>query len=235
MKSGIVKNMLELRRGGFYWIDKTPYLSVTTVLGIIDKPALRYWFGKEVYQAMLVDPTMDERTALAKPYETSDSAKERGSTVHSLVEAYKNTKKPIENIPSQYAKYASAFYDFMSTHDIKVIANEKSVKSDDYQIAGTLDMFATIGDKSFLIDVKTGKDIYQEAGLQLSAYAQMMKETGQALDEIAVLLLETGKDGLPTGKYKFQTMEEDFDAFLGAKALYEYINKEKLIKVGYYK
>jgi hypothetical protein len=53
------------RRGGFYWhTDGRPYISVTTVLSVIDKPALRYWFGKEVYRAMVVNPTLGEKEAL---------------------------------------------------------------------------------------------------------------------------------------------------------------------------
>ena len=48
MTNGNNKN---LRRGGFYWIDNKPYVSVTKVLEVLDKPALRYWFGKEVYYA----------------------------------------------------------------------------------------------------------------------------------------------------------------------------------------
>ena len=63
------------RRGGFYWVDNKPYVSVTTALSVIDKPALRYWFGKQVYLAMTKDPTLNEKAALSAPYQMSDKAK----------------------------------------------------------------------------------------------------------------------------------------------------------------
>lgn len=218
------------RRGGFYWKDGEPYLSITEILKTIDKPALRYWYGREVYYAMVKNPTLDEKKALAAPYETSEKAKDRGSTIHSIVEAFKSTEKRIESIPQHIQPYAFAFYDFLKDHNVELLEQEKSVFSDEYKIAGTLDIYAKIGEKFMVLDVKTGKDIYQEAGLQLSAYKHMIEHK---IDEIAVLLLETGKDNKPTGKYKFQTMTDDFDAFLACKKLYEYLNKEKLVKVGY--
>jgi hypothetical protein len=224
---------IEQRRGGFYWKGNKPYLSVTTALQCIDKPALRYWFGKEIFYAMTKNPGMSEQDAMAAPYKVSDKAKSRGSTIHSIVEAYKSSGDRIEHIVSPFREYAIAFYEFMEQHQVKVISQEKTLLSEEYKIAGTLDMYCEIGGVKYIVDVKTGKDIYQEAGLQLSAYAQMMREAGEQVDEIAVLLLETGKDGLPTSKYKFQTMTEDFISFRAAKRLYCYLNKEKITKLGY--
>lgn len=226
-------NQTDLRRGGFYFKDNAPYLSTTEILKIINKPALVYWFGREVYRAMLVNPSMDEKTALSSPYTTSSSAKDRGTTVHSIVEAFKRTGETIDTIPEPYKKYATAFYQFMKDHNVKIIEQEKSVFDEKNKVAGTLDMYAQIGNSMHLIDVKTGKDIYRETNLQLSSYAYMLRQEGKTVNEISVLLLETGEDGLPTGKYKFQTVEEDFEAFMATRTLYIWSNKEKLIKVGY--
>jgi RecB family exonuclease len=100
-------------------------------------------------------------------------------------------------------------------------------------IAGTMDMLAVINGKQVIVDVKTGKDIYKEASYQLTAYADMLREAGQTVDDIAVLLLITGQDGEPTGKYKFETLEEDMETFLAVKRLYCSINKEKCMKINY--
>jgi hypothetical protein len=226
-------NQTDLRRGGMYWVDGRPYVSVTEVLKIINKPQLMYWFGREVYRAMLVDPTMDEQTALGKPYQSSDSAKNRGTTVHSIVESYKHTGNRIQDIPEAYRGYADAFYNFMADFKVELIEQERTLFNEMHKMAGTLDIYAKLGDKNFIIDVKTGKDIYNEFKLQLSAYAFMMRDEGKPVDEIAVLLLETGENGRPTGKYKFQTLTESFDMFLAAKNLWVWNNEEKLIKLGY--
>lgn len=226
-------NQTDQRRGGFYFDSGKPYLSVTEILKIIDKPALRYWFGREVFRAMLLDPTLDEKSALSAPYKVTDKAKMRGTTIHSIVEAYKTTGEVIETIPPELKGYATAFYQFMKDHKVKIIEQEKTIFDEENKIAGTLDMYVQIGDSMMIVDVKTGKDIYDEVRLQNSAYAHMLRLAGHKVDEIAVLLLETGQDGKPTGKYKFATLEEDFEAFLATKTLYVWSNKEKLLKLGY--
>lgn len=223
-------NKTNTRRAGFYWNGDKPYLSVTTVLQAIDKPALRYWFGKEVYYAMVKDPSLSEKAALSAPYQTSGKAKDRGSSIHSIVEAYKSTGDPIDTIPSPLREYAVAFYDFMRDHKATMLEQEKTVFSDEHRLAGTLDIYAEIEGRKFIIDVKTGKDIYPEVGLQLSAYREML---GKPVDEIAVLLLETGQDGYPTTKYKFQTLKPDFETFLAAKRVWEWLNQDKCVKIGY--
>lgn len=223
------------RRGGFYWVGKTPYISVTTALGIIDKPALRYWYGQSVYHAMVEDPELSEKDALAAPYQKSKKAMSRGTTVHTIVEAYKTSgaSERVEHMPKQYQGYAIAFYDFMRDVGPEILEQEKTLFCDNPRIAGTLDMYVDIAGKKHVIDVKTGKDIYQETGLQLSAYAHMVRESGQVVDKISCLLLETGADDLPTGNYKFQTMTEDWTAFRCAHRLYCYLNESKLHKYGY--
>lgn len=228
-------NQTDLRRGGFYWVQNKPYLSVTECLKIINKPALQYWFGREVYRAMVIDPSLDERSALAAPYQVSSNAKSRGTTVHSIVEAFKQRGTVLEGISPEFQGYATAFYQFMKDHGVEIIEQEKTIFNDEHQIAGTLDMLNKIGESIHVTDVKTGKDIYPEARLQNSAYAFMLRAMGVKVDEISILLLETGDDGKPTGKYKFQTVEEDMNAFLAVKTLYCWNDKEKLIKLGYLK
>src|SRR3990167_4760092 len=102
------------KRGGFYWVDDKPYVTVTTALGIIDKGSgLMYWFGKEIYYALAKDPSLSEQAALSAPYVTRDKAAERGSIVHSMIEVWKESKKEITTAPEQYAGYANAFYSWI--------------------------------------------------------------------------------------------------------------------------
>lgn len=221
------------KRGGFYFKDGKPYLSTTTILSIIAKPALAYWYGKEVYWAMVQDPSMDEKTAMAVPYQSGNKAKLRGTTVHSIVEAYKTTGEELEGIPEDFHKYATAFYTFMKEHNVEIVEQEKTVFDDVNRVAGTLDMYCKIGGKFHVVDVKTGKDIYPEVELQLSSYAHMLRLEGKPVDTLSVLLLETGEDGQPTGNFKFKTCAEDFEAFMSAKKLWEWNNREKLFKAGF--
>ena len=215
------------RRGGFYWFEGKPYISVTNVLRAIDKPALRYWFGTQVFLAMVKNPTLSEKEALSAPYKTSDTAKSRGTTIHSIVESFKNTGKIPEGIPEKYAGYANAFQKWMKDNAVELVEQEKTIISKKYGYAGTADLIVRKGDSIWVCDVKTGKGIYQEAHLQLSAYKQALIENGINIERMGVILLKE------TGNYKFEEVDECFDTFLATKKLWEFLNKDLIEKIGY--
>ena len=231
-KKNSKSNRTDMRRGGFYWQQnpKKPYVSVTNILNVISKPALQYWFGKEVYWAMVQEPTLQEKEALAAPYTKNTDAKSRGTTVHSIVENYKHTKEYLETIPEKYKGYATAFYNWVKDNDIEIMEHERTIWSQVYQYAGTLDMLVRNkqSGRVFIIDVKTGKDIYPESFLQLSAYEQGLKEENFKVDSLAVLLLKEN------GKSKFGEGKSDLEAFLAAKILWEWKNPELMEIVSFY-
>ena len=221
------KDKRQHRRGGFYWNDGKPFVSVTTVLQVLDKPALRYWFGKQVYLAMVKDPTLNEKAALSAPYQVSDKAKSRGSTIHSIVEAYKAGAK-VEDVPEEFRGYNQALHLWIGDNHVEILEHERTVKHEGHRYAGTLDLLVKLNgnDKPLIVDVKTGKDIYPEAFLQLSAYAAALYEEGVEAD-MAVLLLKED------GKYKFERGEPNMTAFLACKTLWEWLNLEDNKKLGY--
>jgi hypothetical protein len=216
------------RRGQFYWLEKKPYVSVTNVLKVIDKPALRYWFGKEVFLAMSKDPTLSQSEALSAPYRTSDKAKARGTTVHSIVEAYKVKQTVIDKTIEDYQGYADAFHKWVSDNTMEILENEKTVISKTHGFAGTLDLTARKNGDLWIIDAKTGKDIYLEAHLQLSAYKHaLIEDYGVEVDRMGIVLLRED------GTYKFEEATDNFEIFLAAKKIWYFLNKEECGKVGY--
>ena len=228
MKKKNNNDMRDKRRGGFYWHTGEPLVTVTTIPQAIDKPALRHWVGKQVYLAMVKDPSMSEKEALSSPYSQSKKAKERGLAIHSIVESFKTTGKMPPNIPEKYQNYADAFHKWMKDNKITIVEQEKTVISKKYRYAGTADLIVKKGDGgTWVCDVKTGKDIYKEAHLQLSAYKQALEEGGTKIDRMGVILL---KD---TGNYKFEEVDECFDIFLATKKLWEFLHAEDCKKVGY--
>lgn len=212
------------KRGGFYWKDDKPYLSVTKILSVIDKPALRYWFGREVYRAMVIDPTLDEQKALAMPYQLSESAKNRGSAVHSIVEAWKNIGEVVGQ-DGEFGGYARAFKSWLEDHRVEVLENEKTVFSEKYGYAGTLDLIVNLDGRTMLVDVKTGADLYPEVHLQMSAYRQALEESGMVVEGTGAVLLNAD------GTYKYEIGKQKLKAFLACKEIFEGINEDYLQKI----
>ncbi len=218
------------KRGGMYFKEGKPYLSVTEILKIIDKPALRYWFGQQIYYAMVQNPSLDEAKAMASPYQASDTAKLRGTTVHSIIEAYKASGVKVESIP-EIKPFSDAFFQWIKDFDAELEESEKTVFSEKYQYAGTLDLLIRLNGELVLVDVKTSKDgaIYVESYLQCSAYIEALNEMGIPVKRAFVLGLGAN------GKYNFKEAYMATDAFINCKGLYEFLNKEKLEKLGYLK
>jgi predicted RecB family nuclease len=153
--------------------------------------------------------------------------------VHSIVEAYENGNViDVDTIPDEYRGYAKAFYRWVDQMKIKILEHERTVFSEKYKYAGTLDLLVNIGEdpRTYVIDVKTGKDIYSEAFMQISAYREALAESGMKIQGVGVVLL--GKEG----EYKFETSEQTevkFKGFLACKAIWESLNEEMLKKVKY--
>ena len=218
-----MENKKQTRRGGFYWKDGKSYISVTNCLKILDKPQIRFWFGKQIYWAVVANPTISEAEALAAPYETSGKAATRGTTVHDLIELYKHTgeeKKP----PSPFNKFIEAFYKWVKDNDIEILEQEKTVFSEKHNFAGTLDLLVKNkqSGKTFVVDIKTSKEgrIYPETALQVSAYFEALKEQGKQVDSIGAIGLSQ------KGNYTFQELEPCFEIFLNCKSIWEWQNKD---------
>jgi hypothetical protein len=211
------------KRAGMYLINNKYYPSVTQILSVIDKPALRIWFGKQVYMATSLNPAISEQEALAEPTKQSTSAKGRGTAVHDIVEAYENTGK-VAGLEGPFQGYARAFESWINSNDIKVIGHEQTVKSEKYHYAGTLDLLVEVNGNLTLIDVKTGKDIYPEAHLQVSAYKQALSEDGTELQGAGILLLQED------GTYKYEQAKDKLKTFLACKVLWEGLNEELIAK-----
>ena len=210
-----------------YFIDNKYYPSVTQILSVIDKPALRIWYGKQIYQAVALHPEISEKEALAEPYKQGVTAKDRGSAVHAIVEGWEVTGK-VNGLDGEHKGYAQAFDRWIKSNDVKIVEHERTICSDKYGYAGTLDLLVKINgfELPTLIDIKTGKDIYPEAQLQVSAYRVACEEQGTKLDSTGILLL------MEDGTYKFELGKDKFAGFLACKTLWETLNEDLMIKAG---
>lgn len=228
----------DFRRGGFYRHPDTgsQYASVTTILDkALKKDLLEQWKMKMVYRSILKDPQMSEQEAMLSPYKVSEGARGIGTTVHSLIEAFKTSQTLIDSPDANIQGFAKAFYKWVKDYDVKVVENEKTVFSDKYMFAGTTDMICTFGDDPtlVLVDFKTGKAVYDQVFLQLSAYRQGLSEAGITIGRMYAVVLKKNDEGMSTGNYICEEGEDQLDVFLSLKHVWEWMNKDLLKTIGY--
>lgn len=231
-----------LRVDGIYTHPETgrPHISVTNIIdNTIAKPALLIWRSNMALEALTANPDwlkMEQKQArknvsdYIKSY--TDQAKERGSRVHSLVEAYLKGSdvKPLDGDQG----YLDALNRWMEKRQARVMDTETTVyHSTGY--AGTMDIIAHVNGDSrpTIVDIKSG-GVYFEHLVQASAYREAVEEA-LGVDCVGVEVVGIGQDG--TYKTLRATREESllhYAAFQGAKTIYEVRNHKKLTKLGYF-
>jgi hypothetical protein len=154
--------------------------SVTTIIsGGVPKPALPRWAAKAAAEyackqwPVLCELDEAERLALIKgaPWRESEKAATLGSEVHDAVDAW-CTGRSMPAWAEGVAPFMEQFVEFLEQRSPEFVENECTVWNRTHGYAGTLDFLAVIGGRLTLADTKTGKGVYPEVALQLTALAR---------------------------------------------------------------
>ena len=184
----------------YYLNGQGPVPSVTTVLGILDKPAVVAWKARATADAIIgnwphVSKLIAEegqeaaaKWAVLEADKARDTAAALGTSVHRLADLIGASDSPVEGITiaDEHLAYVRAFQAFLARYggSQSIVSSEKSVWSAN-GYAGTYDLFMWIphevgcrdsicshvpSQELWLIDIKTSKGYYPEYGLQLAGY-----------------------------------------------------------------
>ena len=213
------------KRNGYYYINDKEYVSVTKVIGeTLSKPALMYWYGKMAAQAALRNPELNEKEVMAEVQLAGRKASDRGKYVHMLAELLcKGDLNALQNVnvPVEYAGYYRALLSWNNTMKPETIAMEVETYSDKYGYAGRTDLIAKMGSDKWVIDFKTGKNIYKEVELQLAAYKEALKEQEIVeVDKMGVVLL------MENGEFQFKETRATIDDFVDVKKVWEWLKRK---------
>ena len=187
------------------------YVSVTTILNVINKPALIPWAKKQslekvkyVLQNHVMNGTLPEikstddidaiiNEASKTPDQVLQTAGDFGSLAHALIEKVinariNNEKEPVT--PVDLKVVMDSFEMFCEQYNPVFIGSEVQVCSDvyhDYAYAGTVDAVIVHEGRPIVIDFKTSKGIYDEHRLQVGAYSYALHRLNQKHHGIAGL------------------------------------------------
>ena len=191
---------------------------VTTILGILNKPALVKWANNLGLQGIDSSRYRDEMADI-------------GTLAHYLImcELTGQTPDTADYSPNQLEMAENAtlsYYEWEKGHDIEPILVEKALVSDQYGFGGTVDLYAAVDGVPTLVDFKTGKAIYPEMLYQLAAYKQLLQEHGYELAQARILRI--GRDADEGFEEKVVTgLERQWAIFNHCLGIY---NLQKVIK-----
>ena len=228
----------------FYRIDDLELPSVTTVIGVINKPALVPWAAnaeRRAFEAAMLavaaqyalipaDVLLDRVIEAVSGVKAAEREKQEAATIGTAVHAWISwqlrrelSDKPGPEPPlSDAAAWAAeAWKDWARSVDLVPIAIERVVYCQACGYAGTMDLYARVNGVLTVLDWKSGRAIYPEAFLQNVAYRHAARVLGMPSDQgLVVRLPKLIDDPLPEVMPVPETVM--LEEFLAARDLWQW-------------
>lgn len=232
--------------GREYTFDGIAYPSVTTILGLLDKPYLLPWAAEQGAKYVLdhiskegIQHTIEHsepvlESARLAHTKVSGAAKDIGSDVHKLIETYIKRKLSGSMVPIELQDYCEEVVACWSQFLLWELAlkpywieTEQQVLNQADGFAGTLDAVCDIDGKIYVIDFKTDKQISDTYPLQISAYQSAYNLSGGRATNQGILRLPKNGDPFEWVDYS-DKYERSLMAFRGLLMFYYNFKKRRL-------
>ena len=200
--------------------DGTRVPGVTTILQVLNKPALVKWANNLGLQG--IDST-----------KYRDKMADIGTLAHLMILDYFKCEK------SDYSEYSPddvdkaencliSFYAWTKENDVKPIAVEQQLVSEVFKYGGTVDLYCMLNGLPTLVDFKTGKAIYDEMFIQVAAYKMLLEEHKNIVDHVRILRIGR-EDNEGFEDRKMANMDRYWYLFFHSMKIY---NLQKQLKAG---
>lgn len=198
--------------------DGTPVPSVTTILGVLNKPALLVWANNLGLQGYKMGEYVDELAQV-------------GTCAHTMVEAMLKGIEPelADFSKTQIDKAENSilsFLEWQKSNQLEVIQTELQLVSEKLKFGGTVDCYCKLNDKFTILDFKTGKGIYDDYLFQVSAYKYLAVENGYPVHQVGMLQIGRTEDEGFSEVYLSNT-DDYFELFKSCISIYNLKNKLK--------
>lgn len=223
---------------------------VTSITGILDKPALLWWVNKvdveylekELKMGMVIDELVKSKllTGIKGLFrKRSGEAADIGTMVHKYLEEYINAGiagNPLPPMPhnEHIRKAIEAFLVWCKENKVKFVSAERKIYSKKHKYAGTLDALGHVNGKLSIIDFKTSKGIYDDMFVQTSAYAKAVSEE-DGVDIKDCYIVRVPKDGSEFEVQRDENLALNFKSFLGCQENYKRMRILKTKEIEKYK
>lgn len=226
-----------------YTLDGKPLNGVTTVLGVINKPALVGWAARMTADWIRGNcdweqDAPDNRTYRVNELELQEASKfhskrktdagSKGTDVHALVEDYIkrciDEKNGVAIEESSGDPMADKFIKWAMSNEVVFHESEKKMYSEKLWLAGTCDFTCSINGKKFVGDLKTMAKMWDRVPFfQTAAYMLMLEEQGEEYN--GSVIININKETAELTEYFSYDHESDKEAFLACLTLYRKLNQ----------
>jgi hypothetical protein len=192
---------------------------VTTITGVMDKPALKFWANGLGLKGIEVKSYVDELALI-------------GTLAHYMIECHCKKEEPdlddySKNQIDLAENSAVKFIQWQDNVDFVPEHNELKLVSEKHLFGGTVDIIGKIKDRNVLVDIKTCKGIYPEHKTQVAGgYGILVYENCYTIDDVIIIRVGRNADeGFEQVNISPTEVELHQKRFLICRDLYE-VNKE---------
>lgn len=218
MKTEVVKKAKAHVR--YQLADGTRVPGVTTVLNVIAKPALISWANRMGLDGINTAKHVDELADI-------------GTLAHAMIAHHLGGPPPdlddySKNQIDRAENSVLSFHEWAKGKELVTVLSEEQMVSEELSYGGTCDWVGHIDGVLTLLDLKTGKAIYDEMLYQVAAYWNLLREGLYLVSEIRILQVGRSEDeGFSERIIPAATIPKYFAVFTAALHLYETIKDAK--------
>lgn len=221
-----------------YRVDNKRVPGVTTVLGVLDKPALVGWAATTAADAAVeacangMPPDEARKAGRAAVFARRDKAADLGTRAHAMVEAHfagEETSVDVSD-PEEAKVYACArrAIDHIEKTCTRVVLSETAYTSP-MGFGGTLDLVVERDGKLLIADLKTGKGVHDEVVPQLAAYRFLLSCANVIVDSGLVFHVPVDGEEVTEHEISSWKLDHGWRIFDAALTIYQTRKGAKLI------
>lgn len=202
------------------WPKGEIVVGVTTVVGILNKPALVPWANRIGLQGIEVGRYVDDKADIG----TLAHAKIIGELTGQEVDVSDYSQQQIDAADNA----CLSFYEWQRTHDLIIKEAEKALVSEKHKFGGQFDIYGQINGTTELLDLKTGSGIWEEHYYQLGGYLLLLEEHHYPVGLIRILNIPRSEnENFQEITLSGRMMELAKEMFLDCLSIY---NRKKEVK-----
>lgn len=209
------------------------YPSVTTILRVINKPALMRWRMRQAIMSTLSNPQEENESfdywmkrVLAGAEEETDQAADIGTQVHHALEQ----AAAGEHYNPDLAVYVTPALNWFADNGAKMKLLEHVIVDCEDGYAGTIDVLFKKGKRVGIADYKTRKTVegekvkpYDGQAMQLAAYAKAFYGIDRLDDLLAINIYISTTEPGRIEVYEHENLREEYEAFKAACHLWRHM------------